>query len=653
MAPSLHTARTKLPYPLYDADFDPSNPDLLLVGGGGGSKPTGVPNKVTLIDCSRSTELREIVDIELSRTEDAVTSLAVALSTDTSLTAYAGINSSDADQANGRNEHLRSFRIDLPRKRKAGEGPAEEQEKDKVHGQTEALGRAQFFKVQKGRDQVYQRLVRLSPPSQDASRPRITAIASGLAAESEIVLLKAGPAPGTGNEIARLNLGNREAVDIHFAPTSANSEEDAGMQYTMAYCTDYDVRLYRLTGGKEGIKTQMNTVYSTPEPVGQARRPQFKGLRFLSPKHILLLQNLPGGKGVELLILRRHRNGTSAVISLQKRLSRGMKKATGLDVCVLSESPIGDRQILVAVVGTDSIEILRIEFSKRTGMSSFVPYTVLKNLHSTITRIVFSTFVPLASPHTKPQFVKLASVSVEQEVAIYTIPLQPFPKASAKSPRYVVVAPGNGDLLSTLFSVFMAVLVIGIAAVFLQIFSEVWGVVPERLGAKEWLPGRVQEMIGRPAGVVEDVLSEKVAVIKEKSTAIGDLLKENEFYTAMLADASTTATDHLPSSVSSATIALMDLVAEYASAVTKGVTQKAIVVRDTIGGLETEVHHNPAAVEGQSETLTKWEDLKESERVGWRRRLSKAGHWTADQGESVLRGVFFSELGAIAAQALG
>jgi hypothetical protein len=283
MAPSLQAARRRLPYPLYGADFDPSNQDLLLVGGGGGSKPTGVPNKLTLLDCSRINELKETVDIELSRTEDAVSSLAVAQSSDTSLTAYAGINSSDADQANGRNEHLRSFRIDLPRKRKAGEG--EKREKDAEQGETGALGRAQFFKVQTGKDQVYQRIVRLSPPSQDASRPRITAIASGLAAESEIVILKAGPAPGNGNEIARLNLGNKEAIDIDFAPNSGQAEEDAGMQYTMAYCTEYDVRLYRLAGGKEGIKTQMNIVCSTPEPVGNARKPQFKALRFLSPKH--------------------------------------------------------------------------------------------------------------------------------------------------------------------------------------------------------------------------------------------------------------------------------------------------------------------------------------------------------------------------------
>lgn len=46
MAPEIHGLRKKLSYPLYAADFDPLNQDFLLVGGGGGSTPSGVPNKI-------------------------------------------------------------------------------------------------------------------------------------------------------------------------------------------------------------------------------------------------------------------------------------------------------------------------------------------------------------------------------------------------------------------------------------------------------------------------------------------------------------------------------------------------------------------------------------------------------------------------------
>lgn len=46
MAPYVPEVRKKLGYPLYGADFDPSNHDFLLVGGGGGSTSSGVPNKI-------------------------------------------------------------------------------------------------------------------------------------------------------------------------------------------------------------------------------------------------------------------------------------------------------------------------------------------------------------------------------------------------------------------------------------------------------------------------------------------------------------------------------------------------------------------------------------------------------------------------------
>jgi hypothetical protein len=656
MTPSPPTARTTLSYPLYAADFDPQNPDFLLVGGGGGSSSTGVPNKVSLIDCSRVHELKEVVDIDLSRSEDSVMSLAVAQSSNTSLTAYAGINSGVVDQANGKNEHLRSFRIDLPRKRKAREGRGQEKQPDTVcTGTTEALGRAQFFTPQAGvKNETYQRIVRLSPSSLDSNKPRITAIASSLANENEIVLLKAGLAPGSGNEIARLNLGKDDAVDLDFAPAS-----DAGdsTDYTMAYCLDYDVSIYRLSGGNEGVRTQTRVLYSTPQPSGSASKPKFKALRFLSSKHILLLQNLPDRKGVELSILRKHMDGNTAIITLQKRLSKNMKMATRMDVCILSESPIGDQQILIAVAGqNDSIEVLRVEYSKRTGMSSFFPYTILKDVHSgPITSLVFSTFVPPSSPvteDTKPHCVKLASVGVDKNVVVHSLPLRPFP-SSSKTPQYVLVPPRGSGLMSTAFSIFMAILVLSISFLILQVVTEISGA--KRPYLTEWFPSTVKEMITKPSIVADGILapSEVLGTVKSKASGVSELLDSNEFYTAMLADV-TDAVKDIPSSVSSVATALTDLVAEQATLAaeaTEGAKRKAIIVRDKGLELSTEIHHDAELVEG--ETLRKWEDLHEDERVGWRKRLSEAGHWSANEGESVLKGILFSELGGLAAQIAG
>ena len=46
MAPYVAAVRKKLSYPLYGADFDPLNQDFLIVGGGGGSTSSGVPNRI-------------------------------------------------------------------------------------------------------------------------------------------------------------------------------------------------------------------------------------------------------------------------------------------------------------------------------------------------------------------------------------------------------------------------------------------------------------------------------------------------------------------------------------------------------------------------------------------------------------------------------
>jgi hypothetical protein len=53
------------------------------------------------------------------------------------------------------------------------------------------------------------------------------------------------------------------------------------------------------------------------------------------------------------------------------------------------------------------------------------------------------------------------------------------------------------------------------------------------------------------------------------------------------------------------------------------------------------------------ETLKKWEDLQEHEQVGWKKKLSDAGHWTTSQGDSVLQGILFSEWAGIVGAAVG
>jgi hypothetical protein len=86
--------------------------------------------------------------------------------------------------------------------------------------------------------------------------------------------------------------------------------------------------------------------------------------------------------------------------------------------------------------------------------------------------------------------------------------------------------------------------------------------------------------------------------------------------------------------------------------------KKAIILSAPEEGTElsTEVHESPADVLKQDATAKKWEELSKTQQQQWKEKLKKAGAWSADYGETIFKGVFFSELagavGRAAAEAL-
>ena len=52
-------------------------------------------------------------------------------------------------------------------------------------------------------------------------------------------------------------------------------------------------------------------------------------------------------------------------------------------------------------------------------------------------------------------------------------------------------------------------------------------------------------------------------------------------------------------------------------------------------------------------THKKWEDLEAHERETWKRRLIDAGEWAVDEGEAVLKGVFFQNIALAVGAAVG
>lgn len=564
-----------------------------------------------------------MVEIELSRDEDSVTSLAILQSSDTSVTALAGINSSEADQKAGKNEHLRSFRLEYPPRRQA-EGGAEKSMK--YSGKTKALGQtALFSKPQGGKDGIYQRIIKLSPSRSRSERP-VAAVSTGLALKGEIVVFTSDASLTKPDILGRFSLEEEEAADMDIW---SGEETDTAV---LSYCTSYAVRLCAISLTSSSIVSDL-PIYSIPVPEAfkSPVRPKIRSLRFLSPRHVLLLANRPQRAGADLIILKLDRLGRAGNSTLQKRLNKSTKAAVGLDVCFLSISANGERQVIIAVAGQDgSIELLTMEHSPKKGLGTFKPYAIIRDIHpASITKLAFSTFLP--PPHhtsnsKRPQSVKLASVSVGQTVVVHTLALQPYPQTSRKdqSPRYVLASPAPNQVLQNSFSVFMAIVVIGIAAVLLQAFTEVRlgtnSYSYPYLGASSWVNPQIKELVQRPFRASPPIAASVSSVVAEE----------------------------IPTAIASAPSKLSALLSAQIQASTDSDPYSpphAIVVRasDSDSQLSTELHP-PDSDTIKDETVRKWEDLSGEAQRSWLRRLKDAGHWAEEQGEAVLKGVFFSEV---------
>ncbi|KAI9877265.1 MAG: hypothetical protein M1830_004374 [Pleopsidium flavum] len=631
MPAPIYTAKSTLSYPLYCADFDPYNDSFLLVGGGGGEGRSGVGNKITLLNTSRRKQISEVVDIELARDEDSVTSLAVAQSSESSAIVLAGINSSTSHQQAGKNEHLRSFKLDYPPKTNAAEEAVsnEEGKTSGYNGKTTALGRASLFNpslvVKK---ETYQRVLRLSPARQERGT-RLGAVATGLAPEGEVVLFNANASsPQTSDICGGIALSKgEEAADVDII-------EGKGEDFQVVYCTDFEVYQYTVsTASNLNSSSKPRFLYGTPHPdafsSGNAR-PIFRAIRFLTQNLLLLLQNKPGRSGAELLILDIMESGGLSNIILRKRLHRSMKAAIGLEVAILSSDSKGAKQIVVAVAGQDiSIELLTLDYTPAKGLGKFRLHSVLRDIHPLqLTKLTFSTFRAPSHPVTSatmPQYLKLASVSMGNTVVVHTLPLSPFPFKSGE-PRYVLITPGASEAAQLTFSVFVSIIMVALGAFLLQAFTEIRGGTPPYLGATNWLSPTVKDWIARPymfENVTPPVITTNLPSVEQARDTVPDganLRKK---------------------------LGLRHLLKWRSSGDTTG---KAIMVRDEGTDVSAEVHGDKEIVRMEAK---RWEDLEEHEREGWKQKLTEVGEWAAEEGEAVLQGVFFSQIVGAVGQAVG
>ena len=612
--------------------------------------------------------MSEILEIDLSRDEDSVTTLAYAQSTELRATAFAGINSSTADQQRGRNEHLRSFLLEYPPRRKVG-GDGEFLERDKsteFREGTKALGKASLFTPSSAKKkETFQRVLRLSKKKKD-NGPRLGAVATGLAPVGEVVIFAADTdRPGPNDIKGRIKLEEKqEAADVDLISLEEDGQQEG--KFRVAYCTDYEVYIADVDYSKEDNCTpqSIRNIHGTPHPdvfASNKARPKFRCLRFLTPTLLLLLQNKVDGNGAELLLLE-----LSGVIVLRRSLHKKIKSATAMSVALLPTASYSQiDQHAIAVAGADtSITILTVDrfTSAPFGKVKFRPHSFLPLVHPTsITSIAFSTFHPPATPWNKasPQYLKLASTSIANTCVVHTLPLTPHPSPPPQDQpaHYLLKAPVRSSVTQNTISVLVAILAIAIGSFFLQAFTEIRGGTPEYLGAKGWLSKPIHDWIARPYMFEDGYLSAASSHAK-------------------------ISTDAVKTSLSAASEAIQTPFHVVESAAAEA--QKKLGLRDLLrrrdmgddtsdhgnDGTDIIVRHSPmegretalSAELGNSKELLesehqarRWEELKEHEKAVWKKRLVDAGEWTVDEGESVLKGVFFSGLanamGAVAGHA--
>ncbi|EEP79314.1 conserved hypothetical protein [Uncinocarpus reesii 1704] len=571
MAPPVSSSKITLSCPLFAADFDPQNNGLLLVAGGGGEGRSGVGNKISLLNTAHPNKITELVEVGLSRDEDSVMSLGIAQSSHESLVAFTGINSSQAEQKQNNNEHLRSFKLNVPRVKPTADSSIVDHDtlsKSEKAPQTTPLSRASLFRTRAVKDkkdqEAYQRILRLSP-WKGSNSPRIAAIATGLAPQGEIVVFNANTStPQESDVIGRVTLGNQEeAEDLDIL------DVDNEGNFRLVYSNGPSLYMCDVSASKKAENLQIECIYTVPPEGG--RKPKIRAVRFLSPTSFAFLQNSANRSGCEVAVLTL--KGSRGSVTRRRRLHSSMKIGVGLDVCRLPQSS--------------------------------------KDLHPfSMTRIAFSNFIPPSHPVTadvKPQYIKLASVSVGNTVVEHTLPLSPYPTGS-KRPRYVLVTPGPSEILQNLFSIIMAVIVVGLGAFCLQAFTEIRGGVPPTLGAKEWLHPRLRDLIARPY-MFEDGRPGQQRIYSLRTSTASTVTQATE--TPVIQTPTPPLRDFLSSKDDSQTLFIQD------------------------HGDHVRVHEHKG--DGQNQEGRKWEDLPHEEREAWKTKLADYGHWAAEEGEAILR----------------
>ncbi|KAH8738092.1 hypothetical protein BGZ61DRAFT_502080 [Ilyonectria robusta] len=591
--PPFPCASIELDYPLYALDFDQEDSNHLVVGGGGGAGRSGVGNKITILETASQHELRVAGEIDLSRDEDSVMSLAMGPRKGKTSHIYAGVNSSHESIAKGKNEHLRALGIEQSKARaSAGTKTAD--------SKITELSRTALFTDPDA--DTYQRLLRIAGP--------MGAAATAMGKQPQLAVFETAGAAAKLKGILELP---REAEDLDIVQTGDNS-------FQVAFCHKYELHVMGI--GKEESEPRM--VFTIPDD--DAQRPVFRSIRYLSPNFVLAAANLPKRSGVVLfgfrLPTKANDNARLAVTArIPKKVSATALAVSNLSPPASPTAPVGQTQFVVAVAGHDSSISLYTLEHRTSGsvdlLTNLWPFHTLKDVHGNdnITGVAFSTFVA-PQTHIRQQFIKLASISLQKTVAVHSIPLRKHIDKATKNKngpprpvRYVVDmksrGPSSRGLIITLSVFALIIAIVG------QGMLEVLVGRPPIIHAHKFLPswyGTLRTPKHQPDFFLSQEFLSKLGGGDIKTQA-GEMFVVYEG-------------------------------SETAPATGENGAEDSVKI-------QLDVHDS--AVHGPGKT---WDDLGAEQKEAWKARLKDAGAWTQHMGENVFKGILFGELAGAVGRAV-
>jgi prolactin regulatory element-binding protein len=253
-----------------------------------------------------------------------------------------------------------------------------------------------------------------------------------------------------------------------------------------------------------------------------------------------------------------------------------------------------------------------------------LPYAKRHQVHDLqMTKVVFSPFYKPEGPAGRkapPQYLRLASTSLGNSISCETFPLQHI------GSRYVLQTARSRNIFTAATYLVIA-MVVAVMALLIQSLIDPEGSLTEGI-----LPASLSNAASHHKTFGETlrdkrhgaVLNNADSPVIKTSQRIADLLHL-----------------HLPH-------VLSDTHSSDPSP-----QQKALVIHhdpESDGTLSTEVHEGDEAVLKRHATAKRWGDLSKEERKLWKEKLSDAGMWAVGEGETILKSIFFGQIGGMIGQ---